>query len=129
MLDRKVGAFLLSYLLTGFEPEWDSQRIEASLDILYTDLERQGAEGLTVGRRVQLDVPGIGLVQAPILLSGKDGSRRILDVSGALTPDKPAHRDIQELQEFSPVPIHLIEELVVRRNLPRATSDLLEKVL
>lgn len=129
MLDRKVGAFLLSYLLTGIEPEWDSERIEASLDILYTDLQRQGVEGLTVGRRSQLDVPGVGLVQAPILLSGKDGSRRILDVTGALTPGKPAHREIQELQEFSPVPIHLLEELVVRRNLPRATSDLLEKVL
>jgi hypothetical protein len=36
---------------------------------------------------------------------------------------------LREIKEFSPaVPVLLVDELVVRRNLPRATATLLEKV-
>ena len=50
----------------------------------------------------------------------------IVDVSGPLTPEEPADDVLREIVDYSPVAIRPVEELVVRRNLPRATSDLLE---
>jgi ATP-dependent helicase YprA (DUF1998 family) len=129
LLDRKVGRVLLKYLLTGTLPEWDPERVSASLDLLYNDLERQNVDGIVLKRNGNIAVPGVGSIVAPILITAKDGSNRIIDVTGALTPDQPCQPALRELQDYSPIPIHTVEELVVRRNLPRATSDLLEKVL
>jgi ATP-dependent helicase YprA (DUF1998 family) len=129
LLDRKVGSVLLKYLLTGTQPEWDTERINASLDLLYNDLQRQDPDGITLERNGKIQIPGFGSVVAPILVTTKDGSNRIVDVTGALTPDQPCQPILREFQDYSPVPIHTVEELIVRRNLPRATSELLGKVL
>ncbi len=128
LLDRNVGKVLLQYLLTGKQPEWDAARIDAALDLLYNDLERQNADGINLKRNAKMNIPGVGAVTVPILVT-KNGAQRIIDVTGALTPNQPVHPVLRDLQDFSPIPIHTVEELVVRRNLPRATSDLLHKIL
>ena len=63
-----------------------------------------------------------------MLIENTDGLRLIIDVSAPLTPKEPADDVLREMVDYSPVAIKSIEELVVRRNLPRATSDLLEFV-
>lgn len=126
LLDRKVGVVLLKYLLSGAAPRWEPSRIEASRDLLFNDLKRQSIEGLTIVRRAPIEIPGIGAVEAPLLIENTGGLRLIVDVSGPLTPKEPADDVLREMVDYSPVAIRPIEELVVRRNLPRATSELLE---
>jgi hypothetical protein len=126
LLDRKVGAVLLNYLSTGAPPLWEPERIEASRDLLFNDLKRQSVEGLTILRREPIEIPGIGTIEAPLLIENTGGLRLIVDVSGPLTPKEPADDVLREILDYSPVAIRPVEELVVRRNLPRATSELLE---
>jgi hypothetical protein len=61
-----------------------------------------------------------------LLIENTGGLRLIVDVSGPLTPKEPADDVLREIVDYSPVAIRPVEELVVRRNLPRATSELLE---
>jgi ATP-dependent helicase YprA (DUF1998 family) len=127
LLDRHVAAVLLQYLLTGDLPTWDPQRIEASRDLLFADLQRQSVPALNICRNSEIDIPGIGLVKAPLLIE-RDGMRRIIDVSGPLTPNVPFDPMLCAVVDFSPIPIRAVEELVIRRNLPRATSELLDSM-
>lgn len=125
LLDRHVGSVLLRYLLAGVLPIWDPQRIEASRDTLFNDLKRQSLETITITRNADINIPGYGHVRAPVLVQ-KDGMKRIIDVSGPLTPNTPADSVLRKIIDYSPVSIKTVEELVVRRNLPRATSELLD---
>lgn len=125
LLDRRVASVLLRYLLTGVLPAWDSQRIEASRDLLFSDLQRQSIPSMDITRNSAIEIPGIGVLNAPLLIQ-KNGVRRVIDVSGPLTPNLPADPGLREIIDFSPVPIRAIEELVIRRNLPRATSELID---
>jgi hypothetical protein len=98
-----------------------------SLDLLYNDLQRQREDNVTIARDAELTLPGLGTIRAPILVTAKDGSSRIVDISGALTPTEPSNALVRDIQDFSPLPIHVVEELIVRRNLPRASSELLAR--
>jgi hypothetical protein len=124
-----VAAVLLKHLLDGIAPEWDPHRVRRSLDLLFEDLQRQNIENLNFTRNATIKVPGFGDVLAPILIQLKDGSERIVDVAGALTPYQPENQELRDLQDCSSVPIHTIEETLVRRNLPRVTADLLKKLI
>lgn len=127
LLDRTVGSVLLRYLLSGQEPEWDPSRLRVSLDLLYNDLQRQREDNISIARNTELTLPGLGKIVAPILVTAKDGSIRVVDISGALTPTEPSNPLVRDIQDFSPIPIHVVEELIVRRNLPRASSELLAR--
>ena len=83
-------------------------------------------DSLTILRREPIEIPGIGTIEAPLLIENTGGLRLIVDVSGPLTPKEPADDALREIVDYSPVAIRPVEELVVRRNLPRATSELLE---
>ena len=116
-----------------------NERLEQAADRLYTDLARHGVQGLDVERHAGLNVSGIGLVDAPILVRfggkclivevhGLDG-RLSLDVS-AFTPElsaaefATAQRTI--LSEFSAaVRTGISHELDVHRgvHLQRLIAD------
>jgi hypothetical protein len=98
-----------------------------SLDLLYNDLQRQREDNVTITRDAELTLPGLGKLCAPILITAKDGSIRVVDISGALTPTEPSNALVRDIQDISPIPIHVVEELIVRRNLPRASSELLAR--
>lgn len=129
LLDRHVGASLLRFLLRDETPLLSSDRLNRSTQLLFEDLERQGVEGLTLVRDAALNVAGLGTIQSPILATSPGGTQFVIGIHGPLTPDMPPSSDIAQLQEFSSsVPVVLVDELVVRKNLPRATSDLLKKL-
>jgi len=44
-----------------------------------------------------------------------------------LTPQYSSKEAVRELMEFSSIPVLPVDELLIRRNLPWATSNLLEK--
>ncbi len=128
LLDRHVGSSLLRFALWGKRPTLEAARLERSTDLLLQDLQRHGIDGLNLGRRQTLTVPGVGRVMAPILASRASGEQYVIGLHSPLTPDEPSDDGLRELKEFSAVPVILVDELVVRRNLPAATATLLDRI-
>jgi hypothetical protein len=129
LLDRHVGASLLRFALEGAVPSLAPDRLERSTNILFEDLKRHGIEGLTIGRGETIEVPGLGDVLVPISVTNSQGTQFVVGLHGPLTPDEPSSDSLREIKEFSAaVPVFLVDELVVRRNLPSATATLLERL-
>jgi hypothetical protein len=128
LLDRHLGASLLRFALYGTAPSVDPARLDRSTDLLSEDLVRHGIESLSVERRAAVSVPGAGDVTAPILITTPVG-QCIVCLCGPLTPGEPSDETLRDLKEYSTtVPVITVDELVVRRNLPAATTDLLSKL-
>jgi hypothetical protein len=126
LLDRHVGASLLRFLIHGTRPTVDSARMAASTDLLFEDLCRQHIHGLVIERNQSITPTGFPAVTAPIYVRNSNGSEFIVALHGCLTPDDPPDEQLRELKEFCPsVTVLLQDELVVRRNLPGATSALI----
>jgi hypothetical protein len=120
---------LLRFVLAGTTPTLNPERLERSTDLLFQDLDRHGVEGLQLARNKPIAVPGVDNVVAPILAISHRGARFVIGLYGPLTPDYPPDAALRELKEFSAAtPVLLVDELVVRRNLPSATAGLLEKL-
>ena len=124
LLDRHVGAALLRHVLTGEPMNLPSNRVEQALDRLYYDLRRSNDSAITLGRSVAYTIPGLGTVTAPILISGK-GQQIIIDVNRPLCSDVPTQDALLDVREFSATPLVTVDELIVRRNLPRASAKVL----
>jgi hypothetical protein len=127
LLDRHIAASLLRYLLHGETPSPDPVRAAHSIDLLFNDLERQNAAGVNFKQNATVEVPGFGEVSVPILATRGDGSQTIIDVTGPLTPQHPSNAVLRDVAEFSATHVHLVDELLIRKNLPWTTSDLLKK--
>jgi ATP-dependent helicase YprA (DUF1998 family) len=129
LLDRHAGAGLLRYLIDGTVPSLPPQRVEQSIDLLFSDLERQGIADLRLEREIEVPIPGLGLVTAPILArrSGT-GVSYIIDVGGPVTPGYALHAALRDVAESSAVPVLVADELVVRKNLPRASAQILSEL-
>jgi hypothetical protein len=128
LLDRHVGASLLRFALLGAAPTLDAARLGRSTELLFQDLERHDVDGLTLERDKRLLIPGLAEIVAPILAS-KQGRQFVIGLHGPLTPDEPSDEALRDLKEFSAsVRVILVDELVVRRNLPSATATLLERM-
>lgn len=130
LLDRQLGASLLRFLIHGTYPVLDPARLASSTDLLFEDFHRHNLEGLTILRNHTLDVDGIGKVTAPIHVSkANDGSEFVIGLHGPLTPDEPPDDALRNLKEFATsMTVLLCDELVVRRNLPSATSGLINRI-
>lgn len=128
LLDRHLAASLLRYLVRGEEPVLDKARLEHAADRLYEDLTRQGHSGLELRRNAVIDVPGIGVLEAPIL--AHSGSHDyIIGVHGPLTPDHASDEALRDAKEYgSVVPVILIDEIVISRNLPHASRQVVETI-
>jgi len=129
LLDRHVGAELLEYLLSGTLPEFDAQRLKNSTALLYSDLLRQGDESVDFKASVKVSVVGAGDVEVPILALTKSGKRFVIALSDPLTTDHPAESSIRELREkTSNIQLIVVNELLVRGNLPAATLEVRQRV-
>lgn len=129
LLDRHLGASLLRFVLAGIAPTLDATRLERSTDLLFEDLDRQGLDGLKLNRNQRVSVAGLRDVVAPILVTRDSGDQFVIGLHGPLTPDHHSDNGLMELKEFSTaLPVILVDELVVRRNLPSATARLLDQV-
>lgn len=128
LLDRHLGASLLRYLVRGEEPVLDKTRLEQAADRLFADLSRQGLDGVQLTRNGRTDLSGIGPVEAPILVTSARGDL-IIGIHGPLTPDHAADPHLREAAEFgAQVPVLLIDEIVISRNLPYASRQVLEAI-
>lgn len=122
LLDRHVAAELIEYLLTGTLPDFDPQRISTATALLYSDLLRQGDANVTFEQGVSVSVAGVGDVTLPLSAVRHDGKRFAIALSGPLTSDYAADISIRELRDkSSEIPVVVVNELLVRGNLPAAT--------
>ena len=128
LLDRYLGASLLRYLLYGEDPVLSEVRLSQACDRLFEDLRRQAIPNVQFARDEPVQIPGIGEVRAPILAT--TSSRRfIVGIHGPLTPDYPADNALRDAKEFGTgVPVELIDEIVVARNLPAASIQVIQRV-
>jgi ATP-dependent helicase YprA (DUF1998 family)/Zn finger protein HypA/HybF involved in hydrogenase expression len=128
LLDRHVGRELLGYCLTGQLPEFDLQRIKKSTLLLHHDLLRQASGDIQYALDVQLSVES-KTFSVPILATRKDGRKYIIALSGPITVDHPADQFLVPLldNKKSP-PLILVNELLVRGNLPTATKFVQDRV-
>jgi hypothetical protein len=126
MMDRHVGATLLRYLLDGTVPQLEQSRLKRTAHRLYEDLRLLGETDVDFERDVAVTIPGIGTVTAPILAT-KNGRQFIVGVSGPLTPNLAPDPTLQDAKENQVgVPIRLVDDLVIGRNLPTASRSVLE---
>src|SRR5581483_5460327 len=124
LLDRKVGAALLKYVLDGTLPTLDNVRVEQSMDKLLADLGSRAIDGVEFLKNEPIDVDGIGTVVAPILARGHAGDR-IFYIQSPLTRDTPPTKELWDAKELGGIPVHPVDDLVVMRNLPVASQQVL----
>ncbi len=129
LLDRHLAASLLKNLLTGSPVVLSEDRTRQSTVLLFEDLRRQASAELALRMEAKVTIPGIGDVAAPILLTNGAGKRFIIGLHSPLATTVPVDPELEPLtqNEFS-VPVLLKDELVVRRNLPSVTAELLREV-
>ena len=75
-----------------------------------------------------LEITGLGSVPAPILATRSNGEVAIIDLSRPLAAGEPSEQALLELKEFGVPPVLVIDELLIRRNLPRATTSVLSRL-
>lgn len=127
-LDRYVGAALLEYLLYDDGPHWNQARLETSREILSEDLRRRNQPAVEIARNKAVDIGDGTQIIAPIAIEIGGTLKAIVDISGALTPTLPADRALKDFVEYSLIPVLLVEELTVRRNLQSATNDICDRL-
>lgn len=126
LLDRRLGASLLRYLVRMEVPVLDLERAEEAAGQLYEDLARQGLGGIELERNAQVDVPGVGQVTAPIL--ARSGTREtIIGVHGPLTPGYAADESLRAAMTRG-VPAYLADEIIISRNLPWASAAVIAEL-
>jgi hypothetical protein len=117
---------LLRFLINGTDPALDPARLARSTDLFYEDIVRQNLANVVFERNRVVNVPGYGNVTAPIYARRSDGFELIIGIHGPLTPDDPPDAQLRDLKEFSPaIAVLLFDEIVIRRNLPSATTNLI----
>jgi hypothetical protein len=118
----------LRYLLKGEEPTLSVSRVEAATDRLFADCDRSGLTDVTFERNALVSVPGVGEVRAPIL-AVTPSMRLIVGIHGPLTPDHTNDPTLRDAKEYGAgIPVLLVDEIVVARNLPHATRQVIEAV-
>jgi hypothetical protein len=125
-----LAASLLQFAIFGKPPTINEDRLNQSTDMLFQDLLRQGLVGVRLERDKSMVVPGLNEVKIPICSTRKsDGARFAIYLHNPLTPGYAPTAELRELSEYSTgVPAIAVDELVVRRNLPAVTSDLIHRI-
>jgi hypothetical protein len=128
-LDRKVGAFLLRYVLEGVVPTPDAGRLNYCRDLLFQDLLRNDVQGLVVERDKTLSPQGLQQVTVPIFLSHSNGEELVIDVCAALTPEISTDPDLNDLNDNSiEYSVKLVDETRVMRALPTVIQEILDEL-
>jgi ATP-dependent helicase YprA (DUF1998 family) len=127
LLDRHIGAGLLRYLVAGEVPVLSSKREALGTQVLRADLERLGRDDLTLSEKAPVRIPDIEEFRAPLMVQGSAGDV-IVALHDPLTPGYRSSGPLREAKEKGGVPVVLVDELLVSRNLPAATKSVLDSM-
>ena len=125
LLDRKVGASLLRYILDGTLPTLDQTRLDLAARRLLSDLAGRDIEGVEFFYNEPTQIDGIGTVQAPIL-ARRENREWIFYVHSPLTRDLAPTKALADAKEYGGVPVQPIDDMVISRNLPFASQQVLK---
>jgi hypothetical protein len=129
LLDRHVAAELLDYLITGTIPAFNVARIASSTELLAKDLQRQGSK-VTYELNAKVPIHKLGTIEVPILAKKPDGSSFAIALSSPLSSNHPADARLLKLNDAKGAPrLIVVNELLVRGNLPAATREALDLML
>ena len=128
LLDRHIGAQLLEYLLTGELTEFSRNRLRSSTALLYNDLCRQAPPRVVFSMDLPVSATDGVALTAPILAEGTDGQRFVIALSAPLTPGHPADPLVAATRTDQAIPVVVVNELIVRANLPAATRDVIHRL-
>ena len=121
-LDRFVGASLLRYLLDGDLPTLSGRRQAGAMDALAEDLRRALGAGGTVERDAVRDIPGLGPTLVPLVVHA-EGTTVLIAASSPVAPSVAPTEDLRAAQRGAlQAPVRLIDEMIVRKNLPHAAD-------
>ena len=126
-LDRHVGTELLKYLCFGVKSEFNQARLHSSTTLLCHDLQRQSNENMQIQMDVAVSVQGQPLT-APILVELSDGRKFVVALSGPLTTNHPSDSNLDLLINNNEFPLIVVNEIVVRGNLPAASQSVFQKI-
>lgn len=127
LLDRKVGASLLQYVLDGTTPALAPDRLEQSLDKLLADLTSREMDGVTFLKNHQVSVDGFGNVNVPLVVWSQKGETAFY-IQSPLTSDLPTTERLYQAREFAGLRAYPIDDLIVARNLPAASQIVLDHI-
>lgn len=119
-IDRHVGASLLRYLIYGDTTSYSNARIRSSEHMLFAALSRLSIPNTSISRDVAVISSDGTSMTMPIVLTKLDGSKLFVTLSN------PLFEVIQPPE--NPVKWRVINELVVRKNTPAATDDVLRSL-
>ena len=129
LLDRHLGASLLRYLIDGSYPSMDVERLHGSTRLLYEDLIRHDLPNTTFDLNHPMTLPSLGSVTIPIYVKRADGTDLFVGLCEPLTRDTPADAVLRDVKHVSPASrVVLCDEIVVTRNLPAATNQIIEAI-
>ena len=129
LLDRHLGASLLRYLLTGEMPSLSQSRVDYATTLLFEAIQRQTGSDLNIKRSVPISFPGLEDVVAPIYIERGDSLKYVIGIHNPLTPDLFADPILREWEDIGAGYVfRAVDELIIRRNLPKATRDILDLI-
>jgi ATP-dependent helicase YprA (DUF1998 family) len=129
LLDRKLGEQLLRHALYGGYPAYPEDRVEKSLNFLFTDLRRQLSDRFdlerNVSRAAKTEAQTENNVVVPVLARRHSNKEETWVTLGSpIAPDVPVDADLRVLAKNDRDRIVCIDDLLVRRNLPAAIEGL-----
>ena len=133
-LDRHIGASFLRYMLNGNveENSYTANRRITNTNILFEDLQRQpvGEFEVLKNQAFSLPAPYNYDFVVPILIRPKTAQKSYaFFLNNTLTPDHIQDETLMDYRNNAPIQdieIHPIDELLVMKNLPAATRQVLE---
>ncbi len=128
-LDRKVGEQLLRAALEGGYPEYPPDRIQSSLDVLFTDLTRQLSTDFQFERDVVRTAKDSSRVRVPLLAIRRADLKELwISLASPVAPAVPANTVLRRIERWPIHPVFPIDELMVRTNLPAAVGMIVDQI-
>ena len=125
LLDRKLGEQLLRHALNAGYPAYPQDRIDASLNLLFTDVRRQLSDQFELERNVsRTSSKGRKFIVPVIVRRLSTKEETWITLSSPIAPDVPVDADIRAAAPQNLDGIVCIDDLLVRRNLPAALRKL-----
>ena len=125
LLDRKLGGQLLRHALNGGYRAYPQDRIDASLNLLFTDVRRQLSDQFELERNEsRTDSKGHKFIVPVIVRRLSTKEETWITLSSPIAPDVPVDADLRAAAPQDLDGIACIDDLLVRRNLPAALRKL-----
>jgi len=127
LLDRKLGADLLKYLISGDVPYMTRDRLNKIISLIWNDLTLQS--NYTFKRWHIVEIEGIGSVEVPLYLETSK-MKYIIDVHHPLTPGIFSNEKFMDIKNYTlgEYQVLLYDEIVIHKNLPYVTNDILKSL-